>query len=436
MSARTLPLKSAGAGSILGQYPRARTSQVSDARTLLVKLVTVAVFAVCMSAPEYVLASPDPDALNPFVGPMKLLLLGLACVLVFLCRSSRYIKPIARPFVWFIVWTLICWIVSGANALPFRNLVSSFEGIVVLAGLCGAAEFVDGVRGMVGLLIWALVITTVVSVLLGVLGVEVMPGEIATLGQLEWFHGIGTPAYMVAACACLIAWVLARQLADPGFRSVGPILLLLVIPALSFLRTYLIGIVFTIIAAALLALRRQGKGRSKALRGGTKRLLLLVSLSLIAGAVIFFMKTSSREEGNELSGRQIIWPIEIASVIQHPIVGLGPFGDIQLLYFDEQLPQVGAAHSDYLGAAVCYGLPGLFLFVGALMGLWKRVVRFPTLTTEERICRDAALLSLVGLATTIVAENVIRDPRTFSLHLLFPALCLTAVASVHQRTVR
>jgi O-antigen ligase len=157
-------------------------------------------------------------------------------------------------------------------------------------------------------------------------------------------------------------------------------------------------------------------------------------LVLGAGAVVLFMKTGSRGEGSELSGREIIWPIEIASIIKNPLFGLGPFGDIQLLRFDEDLPQVGAAHSEYLAAAVCYGLPGLFLFVGALARVWKRVRSYAASSIEARVCRDAALLSLVGLGTTIIAENVIRDLRLFSLHLLFPALCLSAGAV--QRRVR
>lgn len=420
---------------VSGRHAKVSSAQLQSSRVALIKLLVLAVFALCMSAPEQLLAPIDPDALNPFAGTMKLSVLGLGCLLVILCRSSRNLKIIASPFGWLIAWALICWIVSGANILPLRNLVSSFGGILVLAGLCGAVEVVGGVRGMVRLLVWALIIAAAASVFLGLLGIQAMPGELALPGQLELFHGIGMSGYMVAACACLIAWVLARQLSDPTAQSVGPVLLLLIIPALSFYRSYLTGIVASIIAAALLGLWRSGKNPGARSRSGVKRLVLMMLLSLVAGVVIFFLKTATREEGSELSGREIIWPIEIASVVQHPLFGLGPFGDIQLLFFDEQLPQVGAAHSDYLGAAVCYGLPGLFLFVGALVRIWRRVVRYSVSTFEERVCRDAALLSLVGLSTTIIAENVIRDPRLFTLHLLFPALCLSA-GTINQKMAK
>jgi O-antigen ligase len=118
------------------------------------------------------------------------------------------------------------------------------------------------------------------------------------------------------------------------------------------------------------------------------------------------------------------------------LFGLGPFGDVQMLFFDEGLNQVGAAHSEYLGAAVCYGLPGLFLFVGTLVVIRSRIRRYSASTLEERTCKDAALLSLVALSTTIIAENVIRDPRLFCLYMLFPALCLSADASRCQKAVR
>lgn len=437
MSEQAVPIGTVSGGlMVAGLHGAVSSSRSGPARVRLVKFLVLGVFALCMSAPEQVLAPVDPDALNPLTGTMKLFVLVLGCALVLLCQSSKNLKIIAGPFGWLITWALICWIVSGAETLPLRNLVSSFGGILILAGLCGAADVVGGIRGIVRLMIWALVIVATLSVFLGLVGIQAMPGELALPSQLELFHGIGSPGYLVAACACLIAWILGRQLADPSARSVGPILLVLIIPALSFLRAYLIGIVASIVAAALFALWQGRNNPAPKWNSRSKRLLVLMLLSLVAGTVIFFMKTASREEGSELSGREIIWPIEIASVVQHPLFGLGPFGDIQLLRFDERLPQVGAAHSDYLGATVCYGVPGLLLFCGALYGIWRRVLRYRVVGLEDRACRGAALLSLVGLSTTIIAENVIRDPRLFALHLLFPALCLSAGATNLKKAAR
>ena len=437
-STRADSIRSHPTSSVVARHYAGRGHSIADsARVRLVKLLVVTVFVLCMSAPELLLAPVDPNALNPFVGTIKLLVLVLGSALVFLCRSGRNVKIIAAPFGWLIAWALVCWVFTGAAILPLRNLVSSFGGILILAGLCGAAEIIGGVRRIVRLMVIALLITAVASLFLGLLGIQAMPGELALASQLELFHGIGTPGYMDAACACLIAWLLAWQLAVPTARNTGVLLgLLLIIPALSFLRAYFAGIVATIMAAALLAWWRRRKSPAKRWDRGSKRVVLLALFGLFVGTAVVLMKTGTREEGSELSGREIIYPIEIASVIQHPVFGLGPFGDIQLLFFDENLPQVGAAHSDYLGAAVCYGLPGLFLFMGALARVWRRIRRYAASSVEERACRDAAFLSLVGLSITIIAENVIRDPRTFSLHLLFPALCLSAAAFQHQKLVR
>jgi O-antigen ligase len=403
-----------------------------------VKVLVLAALVLCMSAPEELFYSQTETELNPFTGSVKLVLLGLTVTILFLCRTRRRQWAIAEPFRLLIAWAIVCWLVSGAGVLPARNLVSSFGGILVLAAFCAATEYI-GVRTIVRILVWALLITTVGSVILGILGLQPMPGESRLPGDLEWFHGVGLPGYAVAGCAVLIAWVLACYLSGTRTPLELALLALLVIPALVFLRAYLAGILVSVLFAAAVAIWRariKFRRLQPARRPPYKRLLFLAVVSFACGAVVFAMKAGIRAEGGELSGREIIWPIEIASIIQHPISGLGPFGDVELLRFKEDLPQLGAAHSDYLAAAVCYGVPGLFLFVYALYSLWGRVLRFRPVNVEEYACRYAALFSLAALLTTIIAENVIRDPRLFSLYLLFPAICLSSSSSRYQKAVR
>jgi O-antigen ligase len=410
-----------------------------SARLLSVRVLFVAAFALCMSAPEELFFSQAENELNPFAGAVKLVLLGLGIAILLLCGTRKRHWAIAGPFAMLMGWAIICWMASGADVLPARNLVSSFGGLLVLAAFCAATEYIGGIRRVVRLLVWALLVTALMSILLGVLELQPLPGETRLPGELEWFHGVGLPWYAVAGCAVLIAWVLAWHLSGTGSWLEPAVLVLLAIPALAFLRAFLIGIVVSILFAAIVALQllRRSDGRLEQIyRRRFKRLLLLSTVTLAVGVVIFVMKTGIRAEGEALSGREIIWPIEIASVLQNPIFGLGPFGDVDLLRFKEDLPQVGAAHSDYLGAAVCYGIPGLILFVGALYGLWKRIARYAPASVEERACRYAALFSLVGVSTTMIAENVIRDPRLFSLHLLFPALCLSAAGLHRQKAAK
>jgi O-antigen ligase len=190
-------------------------------------------------------------------------------------------------------------------------------------------------------------------------------------------------------------------------------------------------------AAAMAIWRRRRNGGSKQTVRPMPymRLLFIGVVCLVCVGVVVAMKTGIRDNGEELSGREIIWPIEIASVIQNPIFGLGPFGDVELLRFKENLPQLGAAHSDYLGTAVSYGIPGVLLFVYLFYDLWRSVRRFRPANPEETVCRYAALFALASLFTSMIAENVIRDPRLFSLYLLFPAICLSN-ASRDARVLR
>jgi O-antigen ligase len=414
-------------------------SRSQSTRLQLVRFLLVAALVLCMSAPEELFYSQTESELNPFAGAVKLVLLGLGIAILLLCGTRKRHWAIAGPFAMLMGWAVICWMVSGADVLPARNLVSSFGGLLVLAAFCAATEYIGGIRRVVHLLVWALIATVAMSIFLGMMELQPLPGQSRLQGELEWFHGVGLPWYAVAGCAALIAWVLAWHLSGTRIWLEPAILLLLAIPALTFLRAFLIGIVVSILFAAIVALQlfRGSDGRLQQIyRHRFKHLLILATATLAVGAVIFVMKTAIRAEGEGLSGREIIWPIEIASIFQNPIFGLGPFGDIDLLRFKEDLPQLGAAHSDYLGAAVCYGIPGLILFLGALYGLWNRIACYAPTSVEERACRFAALFSLVGVSTTMIAENVIRDPRLFSLHLLFPALCLSAAGLHREKAAR
>ena len=439
-TATTLPTRTAnGEPVIVGLGGTVSRSRSASDRVRLVKLLVLAALVLCMSAPEELFYSQTEVELNPFTGAVKLALLGLGIAILLLCQSHKRHWAIAGPFAMLMGWAIICWMASGADVLAARNLVSSFGGVLVLAAFCAAAEYIGGIRRVVRLLAWALIITVFISILLGIMEFQPLPGQSRLPGELEWFHGVGLPYYAVAGCAVLIAWVLAWHLSGPEIWLEPAVLLLLAIPALVFLRAFLTGIVVSVLFATIVAFQlfRRSEGRLQQIyRRRFKRLLVLATVTLAIGAVIFVMKTAIRAEGEELSGREIIWPIEIASVWQHPIFGLGPFGDIDLLRFKENLPQVGAAHSDYLGAAVCYGIPGLILFGGALYGMWNQIGRFAPVNVEERACRYAALFSLVGVSTSMIAENVIRDPRLFSLYLLFPALCLSAARLHRQKAAK
>jgi hypothetical protein len=236
-------LASAAGGAILPSAIRTdNLSQAGSLRTRLVEGLILLVFVLCMSAPEELFYSQTEVELNPYVGIVKLLLLGCAAAILFLCRGHIYDWAIAKPFALLMAWAVVCWLVGGADVLPARNLVSSFGGILVLGALCAASERVGGIRVLIRLMAGALIITAIASVVLGIMGFQPLPGESRLPGELEWFHGVGLPGYEVAGCAVLIAWVLALYISGAKIWLELAMVALLAIPSLVFLRTYLGGI--------------------------------------------------------------------------------------------------------------------------------------------------------------------------------------------------
>jgi len=158
----------------------------------LVKLLVVATFLLCMSAPEELFYTHVESDLNPFVGATKLSLLGLALAILLLCRQGRRHWAIAGPFGMFMAWSVFCWIVAGANILPARNLVSSFGGIVVLAAFCAAADVLGGIRILVRLLIYGLIVGGLVAVPVIRLLSPMHRLQVATLVLVAaWLAGFG-----------------------------------------------------------------------------------------------------------------------------------------------------------------------------------------------------------------------------------------------------
>ncbi len=201
------------------------------------------------------------------------------------------------------VWSVFCWVVAGADILPARNLVSSFCGILVLAAFSAAAELLGDIRVLVRLLICALIVGALTSILLGVMGFQAMPGEPAPR-RGSWNGSTvhrNTGACSGRLCCPDCMGACAVHISEPGVWMELGVLALLVIPAMSFLRAYLIGIVVSIIVAAFFAFRnsrrKNSDGRLQGYDSRYKRLLRLVVVTLGVGIVIFFLKTSTREEG-------------------------------------------------------------------------------------------------------------------------------------------
>src|SRR5882757_3706428 len=127
-----------GNSMVVGLGGGVSRSWSASVRVQSVKLLVLAALVLCMSAPEELFFSQTENDLNPFAGTVKLILLGFGIAILLLCRSRKRHWAVAGPFAMLMGWAVICWLVTGAEMFPARNLVSSFGGILLLAAFCGA----------------------------------------------------------------------------------------------------------------------------------------------------------------------------------------------------------------------------------------------------------------------------------------------------------
>jgi len=94
-------------------------------------------------------------------------------------------------------WAVICWMASGAEVLAGKELSQQLWRDLVLAAFVRCGLF-RGIRPVFRLMVWALLVTASMSILLGIMDLEPLPGQSRLPGELEWFHGVGLPFYAVA----------------------------------------------------------------------------------------------------------------------------------------------------------------------------------------------------------------------------------------------
>src|SRR5258706_12520767 len=181
-TATPLPMRTEN-GEVVRFGKAVSLSGAASYRLQLVRLLVLAAFTLCMSAPEELFYSQTEAELNPFAGIVKLALLGLGIAILLLCEPRKRHWAIAGPFAMLMGWAVICWMASGAEVLPARNLVSSFGGILVLAAFCAAADYLGGIRPVVRLMVWALLVTASMSILLGIMDLEPLPGQSRLPGE-------------------------------------------------------------------------------------------------------------------------------------------------------------------------------------------------------------------------------------------------------------
>jgi O-antigen ligase len=346
-------------------------------------------------------------------------------VLMQMHRPWRCLRPLIPLFPYF-GWVLVCTAINDWDMITIKGLADLLLPYLVTAILAGwifEHPEMDFFKKTLWISFWFIVILTI---LLGLLGLQPFPGtNDPTPGAPAClFLGVGSPNPFLDLCACLLFLTLAEADKHPVSWVVQRTAIILIPCTMALFRATLGGLLGAVLVAVLLRFRKV-QGRRLDTRKNRRIALGLVML-LIAGilsATPILMRKMMTPDGEvSFSGRLDVWPIYLAAAIQHPIWGLGPNGDVRLGTQNVLLYAAGQAHSDYLMQAICYGAPGLLLWMGGMWMLFRRALRLRNGSEKAMHIRLAAIFSFVALGITMIMENKIRGTNGTYLYMLFPVL--------------
>ena len=402
-----------------------------------------ALLALTMVEPAYVAYGGRPLLESGFANLDTLwrIMLGLACLALALsgrARESQY--SIIGPFLPFFAWATLCWVYSGCHIPGFKSLGSSLIGFLFAIGVAKTLSSDRDVKLVFRSLLAGVFLAVIGAFVLYWFGLQPIPGAIvAEYRGIDYtesrFLGIGYAGNVATGVIPLFAVIILQSLSRPQVSKFLLIAFLLGIQSLTSMRNCVFtSIVVVILAGGASLFSTLGRGCIPArttgwLKGLSPRgigivvLILAISFSLIPFIPQFVKKT----ETIGTSGRLEYWPLYMRLAAENPIFGLGAHGDTEFA-LTEGWDHIATPHNDYIMLAVCYGLPGLLLWMYGLVTVTVRVYRCSPRFRNHAICRSASLLTLVGLAVMMLVANRIRSPATMIQFLAMPALCLAVSA--------
>ncbi len=390
----------------------------------------------------------DTKEINPSfeaVGTIWNLVLALGCLaLAVLPGNAGGSYLVVTPFIPFFGWALCCWIYQGCDIPGLKSLASSVTPFFFVVGLTKTVKVDRGLKIVIGSLTAGLLLSLVGAVTLGLLGFQPMFGD--TLGpySLSRLVGVGRSSPTVNCALILLAVMVARHLASPRKSSYVWAAALLAIPALAVRRMYFLTACCIVLGASvwglILALRRKPLSLNSTVRRSASihrvsaclgLLLLLCGVTLLALPTVINKSFTDRGEFTA-SGRENLWPWYLHVALDNPVFGVGPHGDHRIVV-ERAWFSIGAPHNEFLMLSVCYGLPGLFLWVVGMCFLFVRVYKTPCFSYNQMICRFATLLLLLAMPLLMVTGNIIRNLSIMNQFLALPALCLGNTVNTLKR---
>jgi O-antigen ligase len=323
-----------------------------------------------------------------------------------LLSRRRFPKDIlfAFFFLFFIVVTIISWIINFSNVAPFNVIqnLSVYLGFIGFIVLSAIQTYRTG--DLPEYMTKHLTRSIKLSVILYSLGVVLYgPGSSVIMGA----RSFGLYAATVAA-----PWFLGRlRCGIPGaslwlWATMAAV-------ALSFSRTALA------IMIILFPLSQISFNSFKSWIKFAISIVLIGSIAFLAINYVPPIRDRFNEQGDNAtvggvkvntSGRGEAWPIAYASALESPIIGHGP-GSVGKVLLERVGPAFTHPHNDYLRLFHDFGLTGLICWLMGHLALmaktWQNWQKAERKKSPNGYVHLAGFLGLIAVAIAMISDNII-----------------------------
>lgn len=349
------------------------------------------------------------------------------------------LAPEARWYTLFLLWAAATLAISPDRLEGLRLLLKVTYPLLLFLVVAGADRTPGQVRGLADAALWGATIILLLNPFVVANG-----GYAVEAGQVLRVSGPGSHHNPFSFYLLTILLICVAR-----FRTRGHVrYLLLGSVALVWMALTLTRITFlaSLVAVGVAAIYAAVVDRSM------RALLTMVGVGLLIGALVIrgvlertfgYVPTGGQlltlmadpvalYEAVNWQGRETLWGILWVVFLQSPLIGsgLGAASAALVATLGE-----GAPHNEYLRLAVDVGIVGFVLFILAMAGWTRAVVRAARDGKTDPLCQELAMPALAGLAALAViatTDNAFDYYAPFTQYLAF--LCAGCVALGRARS--
>jgi len=369
--------------------------------------------------------------------------LGVSLVLFLVIAMVDWHRPSAKPLRWFYLSVLlyVVWLFVTAllGATPLRSIFILKEEWLFLIVPIGVYLFRSEKTSE-----WLLLSLGTGSIIAAVYGV------FRFLQDMHWFqaplnveggslvyqlsgffsHSLTYGNYMAVVSLFLLGFTVSSFDRFRGWKKtllVSSIVLTMIATGLSNGRGPVLALAVGLVAFGLLFQK---------MRYSLATLLIVILIgSVSSGGLVqrfkeqFHVDTQLRYEG----GRLFIWNNSLKVIRDHPLLGVGQgnFRDEYIKHLRENIGEhrkLTHAHSDYLNVAAIAGIPGLLMYLGVWVVVFRylwRGVRAAQFSGFRRSLSIGALLASIGFMVSSLTEATFADEEVRQLMMFIWAAGLS-----------